>query len=206
MRRISKVLFSLLFVVMFILTLAFFSMELSGYVMVFGTLTIILFICLIISIFTSKNEEEIYKSTINKILRTYESILVKSNTIPNLEEKNIILVESFEDLVNAQVEIRKPIYYKMELSCCSFCLLDSSEACIYTLKVNNTIISDLETYLKELEVKRQKKDSDYSLFDGVTNTVIVKLENSKAFRVSPLKKKDNCDTKKELDKTVEELI
>lgn len=206
MKSISKLLFSLLCIFMFVLTMVFFSKNLLGYMMVFGTLTVILFLCLITTVFVSRNEETVYKGQLNKVIRTYESILVKSNTVPNLEDKNIIIVESFEDLVNAQVEIRKPIYYKMELSCCSFCLLDSNEACIYIMKVNENVTSDLEFSLKELEIKKQKKDPDYSLLDDVTKTIIVKLENSKAFRISPLKKKEKSDTKKDPNNVIEELI
>lgn len=193
--------FSVLLLLMLCCTMFFYNNKMLGYVIVFGVISFILFIGLLVGVFSPSNPVSVYKNKLNKILKTYESILVKSVSIPNLEDKNIIMVECFEDLVNAQVEIRKPIYYKMELSSCSFCLLDSTEACIYIMKVNDEVISDLELYLRDLEIKKRKKDPDYSLFDDVTRTLIVKLENSKAFKVSPIKKKNNTKTE-----MVEELI
>ena len=64
--------------------------------------------------------------------------------------KNIIRVTNLEDLMDAQLELRKPIYYMIEgEDSCSFVLLDNTEACIYILKKNDEVESPLELIIAE---------------------------------------------------------
>ena len=52
-----------------------------------------------------------YERKIHKILKTYNSILVKCKNIPILSDKNIVIVEDIGSMVNAQIETIKPILY-----------------------------------------------------------------------------------------------
>ena len=114
-----------------------------------------------------------------------------------------------DDLVDAQIEIRKPIYYMIEgEDSCSFVLLDNSEACIYILKQNENVTSPLELIINEYE---KHNDIDASLLEDIERTTIIKLNNMKSFKVSPYKKnKDNVnnesvENKDENVKTLEEI-
>ena len=163
----------------------------------FGIIVLVLISILLFILFKSNDDKYLYKKELERILETYNSILVKSSTLPRLDEKNIIIVESIEDLIKAHETLRKPIYYKPELSCCVFSLLDSNEACIYILKVDDGVKSDLESIMKEIEERKKRKYRDYSIFDEIDKTMIIKLENSKEFKVSPVNKMHVTDEMKE---------
>ena len=49
-----------------------------------------------------------------------------------------------EDLVYAQMVIKKPIYFYEEEKHCSFVLIDAKEICVYILKANNE--DELQTF------------------------------------------------------------
>lgn len=85
-------------------------------------ITIIGIICSIIAIylvFVLLRSRKLYKNNyrydieLDKILNTYDSIIVNIKDLPDLEGYNLIKVEAFEELIDAHSEIRKPInYYK----------------------------------------------------------------------------------------------
>ena len=169
------------------LTYYMFSKDLMTYAIVFGAISLVTLIFLIVFIRNTRSEESIYKSTLRKILKNYDSILVQSYNFPKLSGKNIIRVTNLEDLMDAQLELRKPIYYMIEgEDSCSFVLLDNTEACIYILKKNDEVESPLELIIAEYE---KHADIDESLLADIERTTIIKLSNMKSFRVSPIKKK-----------------
>lgn len=161
--------------------------NLINYAIISGTLAVVDAITMIIFTKNTKSSEAIYKSNLNQILKSYDSILVKANNFPRLSDKNIIMVASIDDLIDAQLEIRKPIYYRMEVNACSFILLDSNEACVYILKENQEHSTSLEIIINEIEKAKSKKDVDYSVLEDIEKTTIIKLENAGAFKVSPIR-------------------
>lgn len=169
------------------LTLYMFKNNLTTYGIVFAAVTVVSIIFLIVYVRNTRSEETIYKSNLRKILKNYDAILVQSYNFPKLGGKNIIRITNFEDLIDAQQELRKPIYYMIEgEDSCSFVLLDNSEACIYILKQNDEVVSPLELIMAEYE---KHQDIDESLLADIERTTIIKLSNMKSFRVSPIKKK-----------------
>ena len=96
------------------LTYYMFSKDLMTYAIVFGAISLVTLIFLIVFIRNTRSEESIYKSTLRKILKNYDAILVQSYNFPKLSGKNIIRVTNLEDLMDAQLELRKPIYYMIE--------------------------------------------------------------------------------------------
>ena len=195
MKRRGKVLIlGILFVVSLVALILLLCNKLYSYGIVAGTVTLILFVIFILFCINSRDEESIYKNKLNKLLKTYDSILVKSSTLPSLEDRNIIQVDSFQDLINAQLEIRKPIYYKLQVSCCSFLLLDDKEACTYILKSNDKVVSDLDILINENSIVNKKKEkNDYSILKNIDKTSIIMLDNSKSFKVSPIREKKKDD-------------
>ena len=172
------------------------------YAIVVASIVLILSITLIIYITNTRSEEAIYRSNLKKTLKTYDAILVQSHNFPELKGKNIIKVTNIDDLVDAQLEIRKPIYYMIEgEDSCSFVLLDNSEACIYIMKQNEEVESPLELIIAEYE---KHNDIDASLLEDIEKTTIIKLNNMKSFKVSPYRKNKEKENNEVLDDKVKE--
>ena len=208
-RTIKIVILTVALIASIIIGLYLYKNELQTYALIAAAVGLILVITLITYIFNTRNEEAIYNSTLKKVLNNYDAILVVSHNFPDLKGKNIIKVTNMDDLVDAQIEIRKPIYYMIEgEDSCSFVLLDNSEACIYILKQNENVTSPLELIINEYE---KHNDIDASLLEDIERTTIIKLNNMKSFKVSPYKKnKDNVnnesvENKDENVKTLEEI-
>lgn len=92
-----------------------------------------------------------YYRKIRKIIKTYNSILVKCKAIPMLNDKNIIMVDSMDGMVNAEIETRKPILYFMENESVSFMLLDGTEAYIHIIKLHEGVECAVENIIKNME-------------------------------------------------------
>lgn len=152
-------------------------------------LFIILTICLGIYMKDAPDEYTAYIKERKKILRTYNSVLVEVEDIPNIAGKNIIKVMTIDDLVDAQLELREPIYYKNDNDSAFFLLLHYNEACIYILKMNDSVISPTEQsikYMKE-DKKELEKASKDNILENLENTVVYKLDELRSFKISPIR-------------------
>lgn len=122
--------------------------ELYTYEMFMIIISILSVINLLIIIFTSsKDAEDIYNKKLKIILKTYDAILSRVEKLPEIEKSRIIIIDNFDDLVDAQNEIKKPICYKKRSDSCSFVLLDDKETYGYSIKMNKDSISDLDVIL-----------------------------------------------------------
>ncbi len=73
-----------------------------------------------------------YHKEINKILSTYDSIIVNSDNINNLSKYNVIKVNSFEELLDAHSEVRMPInYIELRENYSIFVLINNDIAWVY---------------------------------------------------------------------------
>ncbi len=190
MNKVTKtIILSLLFVISTIVFVLFIIKKIYTYAIILGTLTFILLVLLLIVLLSSNDPQKKYQKQLNKIIKTYGTILVKSKSAPSVDDRNIIRVETFEDLMNAQLEIRKPIYYVVEEHCCSFILFADKDACIFILKQDENFISRLEEELNKEKTKKTKKD-EYSMLNDLEKTSVIVLDNLKSFKVSPIRKKE----------------
>lgn len=196
MKRNIKIVLLLIGLIVFLAATCYLYLnDMLTYAIVSGAFSIVFAFCLIGYITNTRSEEAIYKSNLKKTLNCYDAILVQSHNFPELKGKNIIKVANLEDLVDAQLEIRKPIYYMIEgEDSCSFVLLDSNEACVYVMKQNEDVVSPLELIIAEYE---KNNDVDTSLLEDIEKTTIIKLNNSKSFKVSPYRKEAD-DEKEEI--------
>ena len=156
-------------------------------------------------IIDSSNPSKAYESTVRNILNTFDSILVKSNSVPKLVGRNIIIVEEMDDMIDAQLEIRKPICYYKQTESCSFVLLDDKEAYVYVEKINPDIVSPVEIEINEIKLKQKNsEDIDSEMLKDIEKTTIVKLSNKKSYKVSPIRKENKFkfDEKKEKEEHV----
>ena len=166
-----------------------YTLDYVGYAIVGATAFVILIIFGIISILNSTNPTKKYESTIKNIINTFDSILVKSNTVPKLIGRNIIVVEEIDDMVDAQLEIRKPICYYKQTESCSFVLLDDKEAYVYVEKLNPDVVSPIEIEINDIKLKQKNsEDLDSEMLRDIEKTIIVKLSNKKSYKVSPINK------------------
>ena len=92
-------------------------------------------IILVNSIRRIKKHRDLYVSKLKKILSTYDSIIVNSETLPQYDEKTVVKVKSFEELMDAHSEVRMPINFienkKRKKS--TFMLISPSCTWIYVL-------------------------------------------------------------------------
>lgn len=181
---------------------------LMNYLIITGTFTVICTIILVNTLITTRSDEAEYKSKLRQILRTYDSILVKSKNLPKLDNLNIIRVDTIEDLVDAQMEIRKPIYYQEQTESCAFVLLDNMTACFYTLKVNDAVLCPLEITINELDIinknsqKELEEDIPEDLLSEIERTAIIRLKKGKYVKVSPMRNRKKAVAKEEIKEKI----
>lgn len=134
MKKEMKIgLLCLLFLISGLVTYYLSYKELITYAIITGTIGFIVSVLIILLLFFyHEGQEETYQRELRQILKVYDAILVESEKLPSLTEKNVIQITSMKELIDAQLEIRKPIYYKVLPTTCTFVLLDQEEALVYT--------------------------------------------------------------------------
>lgn len=138
-----------------------------------------------------RNPNTVYENEVKDLLNTYDSILLKCSSVPNMEGRNIVRVESMDDLVDAQYEIRKPICYLKQTESCAFMLLDDKEAYVYIVKLNEDVTSPVEIEINNMKFrKRDSVEMDSEMLQDIDKTTIIKLSNKKSYKVSPIRKKE----------------
>ena len=179
----------------------------KGYAMVCVTGALALIVFGVRYLIIGSNPTKIYENNIKNILNTFDSVLVKSSTVPKLIGKNIILVEGMDDLIDAQLEIRKPICYYKQTESCSFVLLDDKEAYIYIEKLNSDVLSPIEIEINDIKIKQKNsEDLDSEMLKDIEKTTIVKLSNKKIYKVSPINKESKSSSEKNNENsTIEDI-
>lgn len=148
--------------------------------------------------FTGDTKEEKYETKLKKILKTYDSVLVETRKVPVIDSEKVILVNSIDDLIDAQLELRKMIYYFKQSDNCSFVLFDQNQANIFILKSNEEVISPLEIEINNNKIKnKNKNDIDEETLNEIDKTTIIKLPNDKAYKISPVRKQKKSNLKKD---------
>lgn len=200
----KKVIFIILTVISGLLTVFLISKNMITFAIVLGTIAIISLFLFITELFTNRNPEEKYNTFIKDIMKSFDAVLVKTDELPEIDNRSLVIVTDFEDLIDAQIEIRKPIYYKRADRSILFVLLDDKQACICLVKVSDDEKSEFDTYIEEQKNKKEKFDQ--SLFADIENTTIVKLDNNKSYRVSPIRnEKSKLKNKREVKEVLDGL-
>ncbi len=177
------------------------SHELIGYAILAFTITVLFGLFGGSAFIGNHNPDAVFESEIKGLLNTYDSILLKCSSVPNMDGRNIIKVESMDDLVDAQYEIRKPICYLKQSESCAFMLLDEKEAYVFIKKINDEVLSPVEIEINNMKFrKRENSDMDSEMLQDIDKTTIIKLSNKKSYKVSPIRKK-NEEKKESLNKT-----
>lgn len=90
--------------------------------------------------FMSYKMESEYHKKLRKILKVYDGIIVNVQSKPNIENKNILTVASFEELIDAHGEIRNPINFIKEKDGATFILV--ADSIIYKYKLERALFSN----------------------------------------------------------------
>ena len=158
----KKVLVSVVFVLIsFIVTLLLFMSKLTSFSIIAGGVfvcSILYFFRCVIDIF-DKNSS--YEKKLNKFLRDYDAIVVECENMPDVKGKNILFVKNISDLVDAELELRKPIYYYKEEKTCTFVISLNDELLVHVMKKEQT------KSMLEKSIKRERIVKDKSLEDTI---------------------------------------
>lgn len=186
--------------------------NLTEFSIILGALFVILLVILGFYLREEPDEFSAFIKNKKRILRTYNSIIVEVEDIPNIAGKNIIKVKSIEDLVDAQLELREPIYYKNDNDSCFFMLLHYNEACVYILKMNDSVVSPTEQSIRYMKEDKDNKETSESILDNLENTIVYKLDELRSFKISPVRNEstievvDDTAIKEELEEAKEHNI
>ena len=131
----KTIVLSIITLVMFFLSFILLSNDYMNMVPVTFTITGLLFVYMVVKIFTKNDKKTIYERKLKNILKTYDSILVYSKTKIELDKDNTLRVTNINDLMKAQQLINKPIIYQDEEKCSKFILKDEDKYLTYTLKI-----------------------------------------------------------------------
>lgn len=186
--------YKLIFIKLFVIITAFFGAycilnEYINYGLITLSISVSSFIISTLWKKNIKNTNNKYMTELKQILKTYDAVMVESKKLPSLKDKNIIIINNMEDMIDAQAELRKPIYYFKQTDTCSFTIFDQEQALIYILKEKEELVSPIEIELKAMRLRDKKNDIDEEILEQISKTTIVKLPNAKSYKISPIRKK-----------------
>jgi len=130
----KTIIMSLITLVMFFLSYILLANDYMNMVPVTFTITGLLFIYMVVKIFTKNDKKTIYERKLKNILKTYDSILVYSKDKLDIN-KGILKIKTMNDLMKAQQIINKPIIYESLEKCSNFIINDEDKTLVYTLKI-----------------------------------------------------------------------
>ena len=123
---------------------------------------------------------------LNRIIKSYKPILIKSDNAPEIDSSCILRISEFSDLIDAQAEIRKPIYYVSTNDSTAFYLLDDTVCLVYLLKTDEDVVSPLEVKLREQELKNNYDSLDLDKLTNIEKTLVLSYKD-KSVKISPVR-------------------
>ena len=124
----------------------------------------------------------IKNSRLNKILSKYSYILVQIVTVPNTQNRKVITVQSFKDLLNIKDKKSKPIYYLNTPFTCEFLFVDKD---IYVYTVQES------AYNKSLFEKAKGKGTDLDIISNIERNTYIKCTDGSEYLITPIDDLDN---------------
>ena len=100
----------ILFFLLLFGALYLYNQKLYTYLIIVVPILFILLFFSIKGIRTKYSPEDEYNIFLKEILKTYDAVLINVVEMPSVDGRSIVKVSNFEDLIDAQIEIRKPIY------------------------------------------------------------------------------------------------
>lgn len=142
----------LLIVLLIGIDLILFSFKLFDCLIVLSVIIVALMIFVVLEIKKSNmDENKKYMYLLKKTLKMYKPVLVETKNFPNIRNKSILKVGDMDDLINAQYEIKKPIYYIKSDDSTVFYILDNDVILVYLIKMYESSSTSLEIELDNLD-------------------------------------------------------
>ena len=147
----------------------------------------VLLLLVVITNMATKEKISDFQSKMRDIWRIYDAVMVNTNNLPDLSDRNIIKVVAIENLIDAQMGIRKPIYYKDYTDSCAYVLLGEKEACVLILKEDPSVVCPYEKVIEDSIKNKDEEDIDHKLLDNIDKTTVIKIDGNKELKVSPIR-------------------
>ena len=160
-----KLIILIMILILFIgIDILLFSFKIFDYLIVSGLITIMLFVLNISEVNKSNmDDNKKYLYLLNKTMKIYNPILVETKNFPVLKDKSILKVGKMRDLINAQYEIKKPVYYIKNDDSTVFYLLDQDVMLVYFIKLYEDKDTSLERSLNKLDSLNKGKVLDLEI-------------------------------------------
>ena len=150
--KIKLIILILLLVLLIGIDLWLFYFKMLDYLLVLSVITIALIIFIMFEIKKIRmNDNKKYDYTLKKMLKIYNPVLVETKNFPDIKDKSILKVGDMDDLLNAQYEIKKPIYYIKSEDSTVFYILDNDVILVCFIKKNENTLTSLEIKLDNLD-------------------------------------------------------
>ena len=151
----KNILITIIFILLTLFDIYLFIYKKYDFLIILIIITLITLIQLIRSIrFSKMSDEEKYKIEVSRLIKIYRSILVNVDELPNINKK-LLKVNSLDDLINAQYEMKKPIFYILKEDSTMFYLIVDDVILFYLTKKEQEELSELEIKLNEF-IKMEK--------------------------------------------------
>lgn len=185
--KIKKIVLALIFVLLTIFTIVLLLTDEVSFAIYSAIFDIFVALLLIKEIKLNSSSENYYNGTIKNILKTYDVILVEIENLPDIGDKEIIVLTGFNDIVNTQYECRKPVYYIHDDNTYDFFIITEDIVYIYSAKKEENIKSVFEKYIDEEKKQKENSTKQVDILENLENTTVIKLDNNKEYVVSPVK-------------------
>lgn len=149
--KLKLIILILLFITFLGIDLALFYFKIFTYLIVLSVITVTLIISILLEIKKLKmDDNQKYLHLLQKMLKVYNPILVETKNFPDVKNRSILKVGDMNDLINAQCEIKKPVYYIKTNDSTLFYLLDNDVMLVHFIKIHDNISTPLENQLDNL--------------------------------------------------------
>lgn len=186
----------ILFVVFVVASFMFLTNKLYNYLIISGVISVILFIVLIVSVSDATSTPiKKYRKRLNRVVKSYKPILIKTDNTPEIDDKCILRISDFEDLIDAQAEIRKPIFYVSTNDSTAFYLIDETVCVVYLLKADEDVVSPMEVKIREQELKNNYDALNLDKLTNIEKTLVLNYKD-KAVKISPVRDKEEKPERK----------
>ena len=193
-RSLGIILIFIIIVLMIIYYL--YSKNETSFALLFIGLFLVLIGYLVYGVFSNKNEKEIFYNTVNRIVKNYSALLVESS-IPSFVGKDIIYVKNIDNLANAAIQLRKPIYFIKDKESCAFIVIDDVTTLVTILKVNNSSDNRVENIINEMNgIYKDIIEDDYVEEDAVFDENL-KKDDAFSDKTKPKAKQKNAELTKD---------
>jgi len=134
-----------------------------------------------------------YDNKVDKLIKTYGPIMISTNELPNMKDKSFLPIEKIEGLLDAQAEIREPIYYVKKDDSTIFFIINKDSVLYTFIKVEGIGETDLE---KEFMAK--KDGINLEPIKDIEHTIVVHSDD-KSFSISPIETNNKEDQENDED-------